>query len=101
MHFSLSALVVLSGFAVQVFGQGPTINSPPQLIQCQPSLLAFDGGVPPYFLVRLPVPNNANSTTDSDGCTFFTERFTGKSALRRAYPQSPESTGAGNVHVDP
>ena len=98
MHLSLSALVVLSGFAaVQVLAQGPTINSPPQLIQCQPSLLAFEGGVPPYFLVR---PSASSKRDFANVTQLRTERSAGQSALRRADRESPESACARNVHLD-
>ncbi|KAJ7167766.1 hypothetical protein C8R46DRAFT_1094072 [Mycena filopes] len=46
-----STLVILGSFVAVALGQGLIINTPtPPPVQCQPTLLSWGGGVPPYFI---------------------------------------------------
>ncbi|KAH8099938.1 hypothetical protein BXZ70DRAFT_939653 [Cristinia sonorae] len=54
MQFSTS-LVSVAIFVAGALAQGPiTINTPENVVVCQPTLLTFSGGVPPYILSVLP-----------------------------------------------
>ncbi|KAJ8081022.1 hypothetical protein PM082_017860 [Marasmius tenuissimus] len=50
MKFTIRSLAVLSA-AVGVLGKGfPTMNTPNNLVTCEPVKLHWSGGKPPYFI---------------------------------------------------
>ncbi|KAI0078794.1 hypothetical protein K474DRAFT_1659972 [Panus rudis PR-1116 ss-1] len=51
---TVSSLAVLAVMAASAAAQGPMINTPEGVIVCQPLLLTWSGGTPPYFLSILP-----------------------------------------------
>jgi len=48
--FSIAALVLFSA----VLAQNLTVNTPPSVVQCQPTQLSWSGGTGPYFLSFIP-----------------------------------------------
>ncbi|KAH7921038.1 hypothetical protein BV22DRAFT_1114618 [Leucogyrophana mollusca] len=49
-----SSFASLTLFLVGVLAQQFTINTPANVVECQPTLLAWSGGTPPYYLSVLP-----------------------------------------------
>jgi hypothetical protein len=47
-------LVTTSLFVAGALAQALTINTPPDAVECEPTLLTWSGGTPPYFLSVTP-----------------------------------------------
>ncbi|WWC70246.1 uncharacterized protein I206_104196 [Kwoniella pini CBS 10737] len=52
--FTKTLLLTLVTLATSTLGADLTISTPASLIQCQPALLAWNGGTAPYYLAVIP-----------------------------------------------
>ncbi|KZP23822.1 hypothetical protein FIBSPDRAFT_1042667, partial [Athelia psychrophila] len=50
----MQSFAVLALFVASALGQALTINTPSNVVECEPTLLNWTGGVPPYFLSIQP-----------------------------------------------
>ncbi|KAE9407688.1 hypothetical protein BT96DRAFT_914385 [Gymnopus androsaceus JB14] len=67
--------VVAASVLPSILAQALTVNTPSGLATCEPTLLAWSGGVPPYYLSIIPGNNTAGSalkTFDSTSTTSYT-----------------------------
>lgn len=67
--------VVAASVLPSILAQALTVNTPSGLATCEPTLLAWSGGVAPYYLSIIPGNNTAGSalkTFDSTSTTSYT-----------------------------